>query len=73
MGKEEFLTKLAEILDTKTQLSEETFLWDVPEFDSMSAMGFIAFADEHFSKKLKATDIHNLNTVRDFMDLVGMP
>ena len=38
---------------------------------SLSTLSIIAFIDENFDKQVKASDIRNIHSVSDLMELIG--
>jgi len=68
----EFVEKLAEALELEQdQLTIDTDFKSLEVYDSMSVMTIIAFADEHFSKKLTAKQLGSLTTVKSLKELIG--
>ena len=73
MKKQEFIDKLKEALEfEKADITENTVMKDIPNYDSMSVMGIIAFVDEHFSKRVTAQQLNAITTIRSLMELIGM-
>ncbi len=73
MKKQEFIDKLKEALEfEKADVTENTVMKDIPNYDSMSVMGIIAFVDEHFSKRVTAQQLNAITTIRSLMELIGM-
>ena len=52
-------------------LTEETFLTDIEEFDSMSKLTLIVLCDDEFNKKLTGEQINEFKTVKDILDFMG--
>lgn len=72
MKTSEFIEKLKEALEIETQsVTESTNLKEIEGYDSMSVMTLIAFADEHFSKKLTAQQLASITTVKSLKELIG--
>jgi len=67
MTKEIFLTKLEEVIEIE-QLTENSPLI----LDSMQSLGIIVFVDENFDKQLKTTDIRNIQSVSDLIELIDV-
>jgi acyl carrier protein len=73
MNTKEFIQNLKEALEfDKANLTIDTNLKTIEGYDSMSVMIIIAFADEHFSKKLTAQQLAGITTVRSLMELIGI-
>lgn len=71
MKKELFFEKLQDVLETDQKLDETTEFESLDNFDSMSVMVLIAFADENFSKKISAMQFKEMKTVSDLMAYIG--
>ena len=68
----EFIEKLKEALELeKVNLTITTNLKEIDGYDSMSIMTIIAFADEHFSKKLTAQQLASITTLKSLKELIG--
>ena len=72
MTTDEFIEKLKEALEfEKVHMTIDTNIKSIEGYDSMAIMSIIAFADEHFSKKLTAQQLASISTVRSLKDLIG--
>ena len=72
MTKEEFLTEMQDVLQTETELTMETSLADLDEWDSLSMMATMAFLDQHFGVKVKIADLKSLGTIGDIAAKAGI-
>ena len=72
MSKEEFLVQMQDVLQTETELTMETVLDELDEWDSLSMMATMAFLDENFGVKLKIADIKTLVTIGDIATKSGL-
>lgn len=71
MNNEKKMELLADILDIDAEeLTPETRLVDLEEWDSIAALSFIAMMDEEFSKEFKGADVKKLVTVQDAMNVM---
>lgn len=71
MTKERFLSLLDELLELDPgTLKGNELLIDLPRWDSLALIGFIALLDEHFGLSVPATKINECKTVADLMALV---
>lgn len=71
MTEQEFLTKMKEdVLDTEDDISMETVLLDIEEWDSLSFVSFIAMVKVATGKKLERKAIQAAETVQDLYNLV---
>ena len=66
MKKEEFLREIEEIVGTKPgTVSMENNLRDLPQWDSMAYIAFIALADSKLNLSVDAKRLASCKTVRD--------
>lgn len=74
MKTSDFLKEMYEFLEIESipELKLDTNLRELEEFDSLTIMTLIAFADEYFNKRFKATDFRRIQTVEDVMSLIGI-
>lgn len=71
MTEQEFLTKMKEdVLDTEDEISMDTDLLDIEEWDSLSFVSFIAMVKVATGKKLERKAIQAAETVQDLYNLV---
>lgn len=73
MKRDEFIEQLIDVLELEEgqNLTEETDLRTLEEFDSLSVLSIIAMADEHFGVKVSGTDAQNITTVKSLMEMIG--
>lgn len=68
MKRSDFFSELKDALmldDIEINESSEIHL------TSLSTLSIIAFIDENFDKQVKASDIRNIHSVSDLMELIG--
>ncbi len=71
MSNEKKIEMLADILDLETEeLSPETKLSSLAEWDSIAILSFIAMMDEEFGKAMKGADIKQFETIQDAMNVM---
>ena len=72
MKTQEFVEKLSEALELEPgTLTLDTPFKSLEVFYSMSTMSILAFADEHFSKKLTAKELSSISTAKSLKELIG--
>ena len=72
MTKKFNLTKeIAKTLKIKKQISENTALNAIEEFDSIGRLTFIAFADKKFKKNITGDQLAECKTVKDLLNLLS--
>ena len=72
MTREEFIAKMQDVLQTEEALSFDTVLADLDEWDSLSIMATMAFANKHFGVNLKMADFAEVETLEDIAQKVGL-
>ena len=72
MTKDEFLVQMQDVLQTDDNLTTETVLDDLAEWDSLAMMATMAFLDKNFGVKVGIKDFMAMNTVADLMAKAGV-
>ena len=72
MNKEEFLNEMVEVLQTEEELSFETVLDDLDEWDSLSVMATMAFLEKNFCVKTTLKDYKEMKTIGDIARKAGL-
>ena len=71
MKKQEFIQELAAALERPDEdLREDTLLADIPEWDSLAVISFIALVDEHFGAAVEGEKLAAATTVADLIAFV---
>lgn len=65
------LKEALEIEDEDQEITLETNLKDLEEYDSLSVLSIIAMIDKNFGKQIPSTDFTKVTTVSSLMDLIG--
>jgi len=71
---EDFINELKdalEIEDEDQEITLETNLKELEEYDSLSVLALIAMIDKNFGKQIPSLDIVKVTTVKSLMDLIG--
>ena len=69
MTPEEFVIKLADVMDTEAELNLSTKLADVEDWDSLSMVSFFSFCNSTLGKRLAPEQIKSAQTVEDLFNL----
>ena len=69
MTAEEFIKKIADIIDTDVELKLSTKLADVEDWDSLSMVSFFSFCDSKLGIRLAPEQIKSAQTVEDLFKL----
>ena len=72
MTKDEFLTEMVEVLQTEEEISFDTVLADLAEWDSLSIMATMAFLDKDFGVKTTMKDYKDMKTIGDIAKKAGL-
>ena len=72
MTREEFAAEMADVLQTEAELTMDTVLADLEEWDSLSIMATMAFVNKNFGLSLKMADFSELETLGDIAQKVGL-
>lgn len=67
---EQFIEKMVDILDSEEEITMDTVLDELDEWDSLSLVSFMAMANAAYGKKVSAADVKMAKTVADLYDLV---
>lgn len=73
MKKNEFVEKLKDALeiDANEEITEETNLRDLAEYDSLGVLIIIAMVDENFGKQLTAQQFADVTTIKSLIERIG--
>ena len=72
MRTNDFLKKLEEALELEDiELTTDTNLKDLEEYDSLSVLSIIAMIDEEIDKKIPGEKLQSITTVKSLMKLIG--
>lgn len=67
---DKFMEKLEEILDTEKELTPQTRLSEIEEWDSLSIISFLAMANVEYGKSLRKADFAGAETLQDLYDTI---
>ena len=68
MDKEEFLNRMADILDAEDDVTMDAILADIEEWDSLSVVSYVAMANTSCGKNVK--DVREAVTIQDLYNLL---
>lgn len=73
MKKEEFIKELENALEIEENkdITVETDLRYLEEYDSLSVLAIIAMIDKNFNKQIPSSDFTKVSRVSSLMDLIG--
>ncbi len=74
MKAEDFINELKEALeieDEDQEITLETNLKELEEYDSLSVLSIIAMVDKNFDKQIPSSDFIKITTIKSLMDLIG--
>jgi len=70
MSEAEFLEAIAEALDTEMELSRDTILDDIDEYDSIGVLSLMSYFDE-IGISVSPSDFEKFERVEDLIKLAG--
>ena len=70
MSEEKFIKQLTDIMDTEAELTLETKLADVEEWDSLSLVSFLSFCNARLKRPILPEEIKEAQTVKDLYAIV---
>ena len=71
---DDFINELKEALeieDEDQEITLETDLKELEEYDSLSVLSIIAMIDKYFGKQISSSDFIKVTTISSLMDLIG--
>ena len=74
MKTDDFINELKdalEIEDEDQEITLETNLKELEEYDSLSVLSIIAMIDKNFGKQIPSLDFIKITTIKSLMDLIG--
>lgn len=72
MNRQEFLTQMQDVLQTDEELTFDTVLDDLVEWDSLAVMATMAFLDKEFGVKTTMKDYKEMLTIADIAQKAGL-
>ena len=70
MTKENFIERMTDILDAEDEISFNTNLGEIEEWDSLSIVSYIAMANAACGKKVEVKRVREAVTIQDLYDLL---
>lgn len=70
MSTEEFLKNFKRIVGADEDLTLETKLEDLKDWDSFSLTDFLAFCDEHTNRRIETDELKDAKTVNDLYKVI---
>lgn len=72
MNRDEFLKEFKKAIQTEEDVTFESSLLNLEEWDSLGMMATIAFLDNSFNLKYTIADMQNMDTVEDLLKNTGL-
>ncbi len=72
MTRNEFLSTMQDVLQTEEELSLDTLLHDLAEWDSLSIMSTMVFLDKNFGVKTSINDFQDMKSIGDIAVKAGL-
>ena len=70
MTKQIFLERMADILDVEDEITLDTNLSELDEWDSLSIVSYVAMANAACGKKVDVKSVREAVTIQDLYDLL---
>ena len=71
MTNQEIVNLIEDTLEIElNSLTENTILFDLPEYDSMAKLSIIVLSDDEFNKKLTRETIRDFKTIGDIVNFL---
>lgn len=67
---EQFIEKMMDVMDIEVNITADTVLTDLDEWDSLSLVSFMAMANATYGKKVLTEDVKMAKTIADLYALV---
>ena len=68
---DEFLEKVAELLEREDMIDPQEKLEDAEEWDSLTIISFLAMVDIEYDKQMKVADFKNAKTFADLYECIS--
>ena len=72
LTREDFLEKMVDVLQTEEEISFDTVLEDLEDWDSLSKMAVIAFLNKEMGKNVLLAELKELVTISDIAKKAGI-
>ena len=70
MNEQEFIKKMADIMDTEDEITMDSVLEEIEEWDSLSYVGFLSLCTKFAKTKVNAPEVRAAKTIRDLYGLL---
>ena len=70
MNEQEFIKKMIDIMDTEDELTMDSALDQIEEWDSLSYVGFLSLCASTAKTKVNAPEVRAAKTIRDLYGLL---
>lgn len=67
---EQFIEKMVDLLDCEEEITMDTVLDELDEWDSLSFVSFLAMANAAYGKKIEPSDVRRAETIGDLYSLI---
>ena len=67
---EKFIENLIDVMDIEEEITADTLLENLEEWDSLSLVSFMAMANSEYGKRIVPADVKMAKTVADLYELV---
>lgn len=70
MNEKEFLEKMVDLMDAEDEITMDSTLSDIDEWDSLSLIAFLSLCTKYAKTKVAAPEARTAKTIRDLYNLL---
>ena len=70
MNEQEFIDELTDLMDTECELTMDSSLEDIEEWDSLSYVSFLSMSTKILNKRVEPKLVRSAKTVRDLYNII---
>ncbi len=70
MNEKEFLEKMVDLMDTEDEITMDSALEEIDEWDSLSNIGFLSLCTKYAKTRVNAPEVRAAKTIRDLYTLL---
>ncbi|MBR3622978.1 MAG: hypothetical protein IKN43_06480 [Selenomonadaceae bacterium] len=71
MNEHDFIEQLVNLMDTEEDISMDSSLENIEEWDSLSYVSFLAMCTKHLGRRVEPQKVREAKTVRDLYEIVN--
>ncbi len=71
MNEQDFIKEMVNIMDTEDEITMDSVLEDIEEWDSLSYIGFLSLCLKFAKTKVNAPEVRSAKTIRNLYELLS--